>query len=50
MKGKKKIGNPRFSCGVTQAAMGRNSAGRMRPKKDRRAKDARRHWSRDGGD
>lgn len=44
---KKKIGNPRFSCGVAKAAMARNNAGKMKAKKDRRAKDARRHWSRD---
>jgi hypothetical protein len=47
---KKKVGNPRFSCGVAKAAMARNSAGRMRHKQARRAKDARKHWSRDGGD
>ena len=32
----------RRMCGLTQAAMARNSAGRMRHRSDRRAKDARR--------
>lgn len=35
------------ACGVAKAASIRNSAGKMRAKQDRRAKDARRHWSRD---
>lgn len=45
--GKKKV---RIASGVARAAVARKTAGAMKHKQDKRAKDARRHWSRDGGD
>lgn len=44
MKNRKKV---RIASGVARAAVTRNSAGVMKSKRNRRAKDARNHWIRD---